>query len=54
LIKENDLEVQFESVFSALFKDKEKQKELGENCKKMAMPNATIAIVDEIEKLLKK
>lgn len=54
LIKENDLETQFESVFSALFKDKKKQKELGNNSKQMAMPNATVAIVDEIEKLLKK
>ncbi|QWX84209.1 undecaprenyldiphospho-muramoylpentapeptide beta-N-acetylglucosaminyltransferase [Cellulophaga sp. HaHaR_3_176] len=54
LIKEKDLDVQFESVFSALYKDKSKQRQLGENCKQMAMPNATIAIVDEIEKLLKK
>tara|TARA_R110002051_G_scaffold178984_1_gene248788 strand:- start:886 stop:1983 length:1098 start_codon:yes stop_codon:yes gene_type:complete len=53
LIKENDLDAHFKSVFSALYKDKKKQKELSDNSKSMAMPNATIAIVDEIEKLLK-
>ncbi len=52
LIKESDLEHQFESVFSDLFKDKEQQKILGNNAKKLAMPNATVAIVDEVEKLL--
>ncbi len=54
LIKESDLTTQFESVFSDLFKDKKRQQQLGDNSKLMAMPNATIAIVDEIEKLLKK
>jgi UDP-N-acetylglucosamine--N-acetylmuramyl-(pentapeptide) pyrophosphoryl-undecaprenol N-acetylglucosamine transferase len=54
MVKEDDLTSQFESIFSALFKDEEKQKVLGVNCKKMAMPNATKDIVDEIEKLLKK
>ncbi|ADV49509.1 UDP-N-acetylglucosamine--N-acetylmuramyl-(pentapeptide) pyrophosphoryl-undecaprenol N-acetylglucosamine transferase [Cellulophaga algicola DSM 14237] len=54
MVKESDLASQFESVFSALFKDEEKQKELRVNSKKMAMPNATSDIVDEIEKLLKK
>tara|TARA_R110000868_G_scaffold822_3_gene6110 strand:- start:5594 stop:6691 length:1098 start_codon:yes stop_codon:yes gene_type:complete len=53
LIKEIDLDGHFESVFSGLYKDKKKQKELGDNSKSMAMPNATLAIVDEIEKLLK-
>lgn len=52
LIKESDLETQFENVFTALFKDKNKQKVLSDNCKKLAMPNATVAIVNEIEKLL--
>ncbi|MBO0591962.1 undecaprenyldiphospho-muramoylpentapeptide beta-N-acetylglucosaminyltransferase [Cellulophaga sp. E16_2] len=54
MVKESDLASQFESVFSALFNDEEKQKELRVNSKKMAMPNATSDIVDEIEKLLKK
>lgn len=54
MIKENDLNMQFESVFSSLFKDKQRQEILGNNCKAMAMPNATRDIVNEIEKLLKK
>lgn len=54
MIKENDLNMQFESVFSSLFKDKQRQEILGNNCKEMAMPNATRDIVNEIEKLLKK
>ena len=54
MVKESDLASQFESVFSVLFKDEEKQQELSVNSKKMAMPNATSDIVDEIEKLLKK
>lgn len=53
LIKENDLAAHFESVFSALYNDKNKQQELGDNSKLMAMPNATMDIVNEIEKLLK-
>lgn len=52
LIKESELEAQFETIFSNLLKDKEQQKILSENAKKLAMPNATVAIVDEIEKLL--
>lgn len=52
LIKESNLETEFETVFTDLFKDKNQQKELGDNSKKLAMPNATVAIVDEIEKLL--
>ncbi|WP_158975701.1 undecaprenyldiphospho-muramoylpentapeptide beta-N-acetylglucosaminyltransferase [Cellulophaga sp. L1A9] len=54
MVRESDLASQFESIFSVLFKDEEKQKELSVNSKKMAMPNATSDIVDEIEKLLKK
>lgn len=52
LIKESNLETEFETVFTDLFKDKNQQKKLGDNSKKLAMPNATEAIVDEIEKLL--
>lgn len=54
LIKETDLETEFEIIFSKLFKDKEQQKKISNNCKILAMPNATVAIVDEIEKLLVK
>ena len=54
LIKEADLEVDFENRFSQLVNSTEKQKELGVNIKALALVNATNDIVDEIEKLLKK
>ncbi len=52
LIKEADLEVDFENKFSQLIASPEKQKELGRNLKKLALVNATKDIVDEVEKLL--
>jgi UDP-N-acetylglucosamine--N-acetylmuramyl-(pentapeptide) pyrophosphoryl-undecaprenol N-acetylglucosamine transferase len=54
LIKENDLDSSFESEFSELIISEEKQKTLSENIKKLAKPNATKDIVEEIEKLLEK
>ena len=53
LIKESELEGNFEKEFSALLASEEKQKMLSENIKKLAKPNATKDIVEEIEKLLK-
>lgn len=53
LIKEDDLEVDFENRFAQLVVSIEKQKELSENIKKLALVNATKDIVDEVEKLLK-
>jgi UDP-N-acetylglucosamine--N-acetylmuramyl-(pentapeptide) pyrophosphoryl-undecaprenol N-acetylglucosamine transferase len=53
LIKESDLEIDFENKFSQLAASKEKQKELRENIKKLALVNATKDIADEVEKLLK-
>lgn len=53
LIKEADLESEFNLVFEALVKDKGKQESLIENIKKLALPNATKNIVEEIKKLLK-
>lgn len=53
MIREKDLDTDFERMFSEVFKSKEKQQELRTNIKKLAMPNATKDIVDEIEKLLK-
>lgn len=53
LIKESDLDVNFESLFSNLISSKEKQQKLSENIKKLALVNATKDIVDEVEKLLK-
>ena len=54
LIKESDLEVDFENKFSQLVNSSEKQIELSMNIKALALVNATSDIVDEIEKLLKK
>lgn len=52
LLKESELESQFKIVFEALLKDEGKQKQLGENIKQLALPNATKQIVDEIVKFL--
>ena len=52
LIKEKDLDTDFENVLEELFLSEEKQIELGTNLKKLALPKATEHIVDEIEKLL--
>ena len=52
LIKETDLESEFNLVFEALAKDKGKQESLIENIKKLALPNATKDIVEEIKKLI--
>lgn len=53
LIKESDLDFQFETVFSDLISNENKQIELSQNIKKMALPNATKTIVEEIKKLIK-
>lgn len=53
MLKENELDEKFETEFFALMASEEKQKELGGNIKKLALPNATARIVDEVEKLIK-
>lgn len=53
LIKESELDSSFESKLSELITSEEMQKALSENIKKLAKPNATKDIVEEIEKLLK-
>jgi UDP-N-acetylglucosamine--N-acetylmuramyl-(pentapeptide) pyrophosphoryl-undecaprenol N-acetylglucosamine transferase len=53
MIKESDLESEFNLVFEALVKDKDKQESLTENIKKLALPNATKDIVEEVKKLIK-
>lgn len=53
LIKESDLDIDFENRFSQLVSSTEKQYELSKNIKKLALVNATKDIVDEVEKLLK-
>lgn len=52
MIREKELEQDFEKEFSRLFASVELQKELSNNMKALALPNATKDIVDEIEKLL--
>lgn len=52
VIKESDLEVDFENKFSQLITSKEKREELTTNIKKFAMVNATKTIADEVDKLL--
>ena len=54
LIKEADLDVDFENQFSQLINSVEKQKELGINIRKLALVNATKDIVNEVEKLVQK
>jgi len=53
LIEENDLDT-FPLVFETLLKDQGKQESLGENIKELALPNATSAIVNQVENLLEK
>ncbi|MEP3839090.1 MAG: undecaprenyldiphospho-muramoylpentapeptide beta-N-acetylglucosaminyltransferase [Algibacter sp.] len=53
LIKEEDLDADFENKFSQLLNSPERQKTLSGNIKKLALINATKDIADEVEKLLK-
>jgi len=52
MLKESELDSEFRPVFEALLKDQGKQIQLSENIKKLALPNATKQIVDEIIKLV--
>ena len=51
LLKESELNI-FQSMFKELLDDSNLQQTLSENIKKLALPNATKHIVEEIEKLL--
>ncbi len=53
LLKESELDSNFESVFNKLIRDENLQKNLSENMRKLAKPNATKDIVEEIVKLIK-
>jgi UDP-N-acetylglucosamine--N-acetylmuramyl-(pentapeptide) pyrophosphoryl-undecaprenol N-acetylglucosamine transferase len=53
MLKEDELDAEFETNFSNLMGSEALQEKLGKNIRKMAMPKATEHIVDEIEKLLK-
>ncbi len=52
LIKEEDLDADFENKFSQLIATPEKQKQFGAHIKEMALINATNDIVDQVETLL--
>lgn len=54
LIKEKDLDSDFQNAFLELISNEDKRKELSENIKALALVNATKDIVDEVEKLLVK
>jgi UDP-N-acetylglucosamine--N-acetylmuramyl-(pentapeptide) pyrophosphoryl-undecaprenol N-acetylglucosamine transferase len=52
MVSEKELNTHFEAVIREIFNSKERQEKLSANIKKLAMPNATKHIVDEIEKIL--
>ena len=52
LIKEQELDQQFEKRFTELYQSEEKQQLLSKNIKDLGRPNATKDILIEIEKLL--
>lgn len=52
LLKESELDSAFESTFSDLISNENLQNELSQNIKKLAKPNATKDIVEEIIKLV--
>lgn len=54
LIKESELDSNFELKCGELLKNTELQKNLGKEIKKLALENATQDIVDEVEKLINK
>lgn len=53
LLKESQLDAEFNLVFESLLNDKGKQEDLSKNMKQLALPNATKQIVDEIINLIK-
>ncbi|MGV9003185.1 undecaprenyldiphospho-muramoylpentapeptide beta-N-acetylglucosaminyltransferase [Flavobacterium sp.] len=53
MLKENELEEQFNEVFANLISDESLQRKLSENIKTLGKPNATKDIVEEIIKLIK-
>ncbi len=53
MVKEAELDTQFNSIFNNMAEDEALQKELSENIRKLALPQATHDIVNEIEKLIK-
>ena len=52
LLKEENIG-SLSEVINILFEDAEKRKTLSKNIKKLALPNATKEIADEVDKILK-
>ena len=52
MLRESELDEKFEKTFAELCANSQMQKDLSVNIRKMALPDATKHIVDEIEKLL--
>lgn len=53
VLEESQLETNFDNVLDALFKDKDQQQQLIKNIKQLAKPNATSAIVNALETIIK-
>ncbi len=53
VLNENDLAEKFEETILLIFESEKVRKDLSENIKKLALPNSTDAIVNEVEKLIK-
>ena len=51
-MKESEMDEQFKRQFISLLEDEAMQVKLSENIKKLARPNATKDIVNEIEQLI--
>lgn len=52
MIREEDLEERFKKEVFELLADPQRQQQLSENIKSLALPRATAAIVDEVEQLI--
>lgn len=52
LLREAELDTQFETVFTHLLEDETLQAQLAQQIKRLALPDATVRIVDEVEKLM--
>lgn len=52
LLEEKELNNKFKDTFRLLVNDLDQQKEMQTNLKRLAKPNATVSIIDEIEALL--
>ena len=54
VLNEKDLAQKFEETIRLILESEKVQKDLSENIKKLALPDSTSAIVDEVEKLINK